>query len=97
VSTPDPGRTCPACHRTTPADTCPHPWHGADPKRPYFPDIAVPLTRGSTEVRAIVGAVTRALRWAGQEESVQDAFRREATSGDYDNVITTAMRWVDVS
>lgn len=40
---------------------------------------------------AIIGAMNKALRKAGNEKNVIDAFMAEATSGDYDHVIQTAM------
>lgn len=69
-----------------------------------YPEIDVQLTGGDGNAFAIIGAVTKALRSArtadgqrivSQEEIAE--FQREATSGDYDNVLATAMRWVDVS
>ena len=40
--------------------------------------------------------VQRALRQAGVEPGELSAFLSEATSGDYDNLLLAAMRWVDV-
>ena len=60
-----------------------------------YPHVNVTLTDGNAY--AIIGAVTVALRRAGVSAAEQSAFREEATSGDYDNVIQTAMRWVNVS
>jgi hypothetical protein len=34
---------------------------------------------------------------AGVEKPEIDAFTKEATRGDYDHLLMTAMRWVDVS
>ena len=38
--------------------------------------------------------VQRALRQAGVEPGELSAFLSEATSGDYDNLLLAAMRWV---
>lgn len=61
-----------------------------------YPDIEVDLSGGNGNAFAIMGAVSRALRRAGVDKAERDAFMAEATSGDYDHVIQTAMAWVDV-
>lgn len=63
---------------------------------PKFPQINVQLSDTDGNAHAIVGRTTRALRRAGVSEAEVNEFRDEALSGDYDNVIQTAMRWVDV-
>jgi menaquinone-dependent protoporphyrinogen IX oxidase len=45
---------------------------------------------------AIIGSVSVALRRAGNPAGVVNAFRREATSGDYDHVLQTAMAYAEV-
>lgn len=62
---------------------------------PRYPNIEVELTDGN--VYAIIGAVTKALRRAKVSETEIAAFKAEATSGDYDHAIQTAMRWVEIS
>lgn len=59
-------------------------------------DIEVELTGRDGNAFAILGAVRHALRNAGVPRSEQDAFWNEATSGDYDHLLQTAMRWVVV-
>lgn len=61
-----------------------------------YPDIEVDLSGGNGNAFAIMGAVSKALRRAGVDKAERDAFMAEATSGDYDHVIQTAMAWVDV-
>ena len=61
-----------------------------------YPDITVQLTGTDGNACAIIGAVLRALYRAQVPTAEIDKFRDEATSGDYENVIQTAMRWVDV-
>ena len=61
-----------------------------------YPDIAVQLTGRDGNAMSIVSTVAAALRRNGHRDEV-DAFVHEALSGDYDNVIATAARWVDVS
>lgn len=61
-----------------------------------FPNASVDLTRIDGNAFAILGAVQRSLRKAGATKEQQDEFMREATSGDYDNLLQTVMRWVEI-
>ena len=45
---------------------------------------------------AILGKVTGALRRAGHTPEEVKQFQDEATAGDYDHVLQTCMKWVDV-
>jgi hypothetical protein len=63
---------------------------------PKFPDIEVQLTGRDGNAMSIMGAVGGALRRAGHGDQVA-VFMDEAMSGDYDNVIATAGRWVSIS
>jgi hypothetical protein len=45
---------------------------------------------------AVLGHVMRALREAGWTQEERDAFRAEATSGDYDHLLGTIMKHLDV-
>ena len=63
---------------------------------PKYPNVKVQLTGQNGNAFNIMGRVTRELRRAGVSADEIDKFRQEATSGDYDNVLQTAMRWVDV-
>lgn len=62
-----------------------------------YPDIEVDLTERDGNAFAILGAVSKALRRAGVSEEERKEFKKEATSGDYDHLLLTAMRWVEVS
>lgn len=68
----------------------------ADAARPKYPHVVVQLTGEDGNAFNILGRVTRAMRAAGLSSEEREAFRQEATSGDYDNLLTTAMRWVVV-
>lgn len=59
-------------------------------------DIEVNLSDSDGNSMMIIGAVRRALRRGGHADLI-DAFTEEAASGDYDNVLRTAMKYVDVS
>lgn len=45
---------------------------------------------------AVIAACRRALRNAGYTKEQISQFTTEATSGNYDNVLATAMKWCDV-
>jgi hypothetical protein len=62
-----------------------------------FPDVTVELTGQNGNALMIIGLVVRALRRARATQEEVTEFQDEATSGDYDNVIATAMRWVNVT
>lgn len=61
-----------------------------------YPEIEVALIGADGNAFAILGAVSKALRRAGVSKEEIDEFRSEATSGDYDALLATAMRWVEV-
>jgi hypothetical protein len=61
------------------------------------PEVQVQLTGTDGNAFAIIGAVRNALRAAGVDKDERDAFMAEAMSGDYDHVLQTVMRWVEVS
>ena len=61
-----------------------------------YPHITVELTGGNGNAHAIIAAVRKALRRARLGDEVIKQFTDEATSGDYDNVLQTCMRWVNV-
>ena len=45
---------------------------------------------------AVLGRVFRALREAGWSQEERDAFQKEATSGDYNHLLGTVMKHLDV-
>lgn len=69
-------------------------WTVNDPK---YPDIEVQLVGADSNAGAIMGRVTQAMRRAGLPSSELDAYREEAMSGTYDELLQTTMRWVSVS
>lgn len=62
-----------------------------------YPDVHVQLTGEDGNAFAIIGRVQSALRRAGVPAEEIEKYREESMSGDYDNLLQTAMRWVDVS
>lgn len=69
-----------------------------------FPDIDVQLTGNDGNAFAILGNVSGALRRAKDDEGKSlvskkeiDEFIKDATSGDYNHVLQTCMKWVNVN
>jgi hypothetical protein len=61
-----------------------------------YPEVTVQLSGQDGNAFAILGAVSNALKRAGVDKAERDAFFAEATAGDYDALLRTAMRWVNV-
>lgn len=59
------------------------------------PEVRVQLVGADGNAFAILGRVQQALRVAGVSEDEVAAFFAEATAGDYDHLLATAMRWVE--
>lgn len=62
-----------------------------------YPKIKVKLVGQDGNAFAIMGNVSRALRRGGVSEAEIKECMNEMTSGDYDHLLQTAMKWVDVS
>jgi len=61
-----------------------------------YPDVKVQLSGTDGNAFAILARVRKALRQAGHGEVVEE-FTQEATSGDYDHLLLTCCRYVEVS
>lgn len=64
---------------------------------PLYPEIEVELSGINGNAFNIIGVTQKALRRGGVPPAEVTRFVDEATSGDYDNVIQTVMRWVATS
>jgi hypothetical protein len=62
-----------------------------------YPEIEVELSSIDGNAFSIMGATTKALSRGGVPKEEQELYFKEATSGDYDNVISTTMKWVSIS
>ena len=62
-----------------------------------YPDIHVQLSGQDGNAFNLMGIVNRALRKADVPQKEIDQFQAEATAGDYDALLRTCMKWVDVS
>ena len=64
---------------------------------PKYPDITVTLTGEDGNAFAILGQCRKAARNAGLSEEEIGDFATEATAGDYNHLLQTAMRWFKIS
>jgi hypothetical protein len=64
---------------------------------PKHPTITVKLVGEDGNVFSILGRCRSAMRCADLPQAEIDAFMAEATSGNYDQLLQTCMRWFDVS
>ena len=65
--------------------------------QPKYPNITVRLVGNDSNAFAILAAVKKALHNNKVSSDEIKQFYDEATSGDYDNLLQTAMKWVEVS
>jgi hypothetical protein len=63
---------------------------------PLHPDVTVQLTGTDGNAFAVLGKVRAALKRAKVPAEDVAAFTEDATSGDYDHLLQTCMKWVDV-
>jgi hypothetical protein len=61
-----------------------------------YPNIKVRLVGGDGNAFAILGTVIKAMRRGGVKNDQIELFQEEATSGDYNHLLATCMKWVDV-
>jgi hypothetical protein len=64
---------------------------------PRYPDVQVKLIGHDGNAFAIMATVINAMKSHRLPKSEVEAFRREAMSGDYDNLLRTVTRWVSLS
>lgn len=62
-----------------------------------YETVHVKLVGEDGNAMAIMSRVGAALRKAGVSQTEIDEYYEESMSGDYDNVLRTAMKWVSVS
>ena len=61
-----------------------------------YPNVTVKLIGNDGNAFFILGSVIRALRSANVSEAEISVYKKEAQSGDYDNLLQVTMKWVDV-
>jgi len=59
-------------------------------------NVTVQLTGEDGNAFAIMAAVKRALQKAGASKEEITQYTMDSMSGDYDNLLRTAMKWVEV-
>jgi hypothetical protein len=64
--------------------------------QPRYPNIRVQLVGQDGNAFSIIGRTRVALRRGGVHAEAIDAFVQEATSGDYNHLLQTVMKWVSV-
>ena len=62
----------------------------------HHPEVIVNLVREDGNAFSILVHVKRTLRRANVPQAEIDSFFTEATSGDYDHLLQTVMKWVTV-
>ena len=60
-----------------------------------YPNVKVKLVGEDGNAMSIIGRCRTAMRRAGLSRELQTEFSDEATSGDYNNVLATCMKWFD--
>lgn len=64
---------------------------------PKYPNVSVKLIGEDGNAFVILGKVLKALKKAGVPKDEMEKFKSEAISGDYDHLLQTVMKWVEVS
>jgi hypothetical protein len=67
-----------------------------DRQIPFYPDAVAELSGHDGNAFAVLGAVRRALREADVNADEIKEFMDQATAGDYDHLLQTAMKWANV-
>jgi hypothetical protein len=62
-----------------------------------YPEIEVQILGRDGNAFAIMTNISNALRKAGVSKDEISQYTKESMSGDYENLLRTAMRWVSVS
>ena len=61
-----------------------------------YPEINVKLTGNNGNAFVILGLVSSAMSRGGAAKDDIDAFKREAMCGDYDSLLRTCMKYVNI-
>lgn len=61
-----------------------------------YPNLTVQLTGQNGNAFVIMGLVTNTMKRAKVSQETINAYMAEATSGDYDHLLRTTMRYVNV-
>ena len=61
-----------------------------------YPGIQVQLVGTDGNAFTIIGKIMREMRNHGVNEKEINKYKKDSMSGDYDNVLRTAIKWVDI-
>jgi hypothetical protein len=61
-----------------------------------YQTVTVKLTGNDGNAFSIMAAVSKAIRKAGATAEEVEQYMNESMSGDYNNLLRTAMKWVNV-
>ncbi len=64
--------------------------------QPKYPNVNVELLGSNSNAFALMGKVLKELRRANVSKEERDKFSAEATAGDFDHLLQTCMKWVQV-
>ena len=64
---------------------------------PKYPEVKVQLTGEDGNAVSIMARVCLAMKEAGVSSEEIDTYVDESMSGDYDNLLRTAVKWVSVA
>jgi hypothetical protein len=64
---------------------------------PLYPDVTVELVGQDGNAFNIMGIVSQAMRREGIPKEAITEFHSECMSGDYDHLLQTCMKWVNVT
>lgn len=64
--------------------------------KPICENVNVQLTGQSGNAFYVLGKVMSEMKKAGVEQAIIDQFKTEATSGNYDHLLVTCMKYVNV-
>jgi hypothetical protein len=62
---------------------------------PKYPHVTAHLIRHDSNAMSILGNCTRTARLEGVPQDELDIFFEEATSGNYNHLLQTCMRWFE--
>ena len=62
-----------------------------------YGNISVDLSRQDGNAFAVMAKVSGALRKGGASDNEIERYLAESTGGDYDNLLRTAMKWVNIT
>jgi len=65
--------------------------------KPKYDNVSVQLTGRDGNAFAVMATVKSALEKGGAPQDEIETYLAESMSGDYDNLLRTAMKWVHVS